>query len=156
MDYVSSLPEESYTDFTQNHLSGLATLWGQFGISKRQKFYETCDDIASLILVPFEEPVFQEALRSWDPSYQCFTFGKEDLVLTIEEYLVLIGVDLQCSDKVYNKKPRARCRKVLAKILKVKPQTLDTYLVQKEDQEAYHGISYGISYGGTYMMRTAW
>ena len=68
-------------------------------------------------------------MRFWDPSYRCFTFGKEDLVPTIEEYSVLIGENLQCPDKVYNKKPRAECRKVLAKILKVKPQVIDTHLV---------------------------
>ena len=39
-------------------------------------------------------------------------------------------------DKVYNKKPNEGCRKVLAKILKVKPQTLDTYLVQKENHRS--------------------
>ena len=74
-------------------------------------------------------------MKFWDPSYQCFTFGKEDLVPTIEEYSVLVGVDLQHLKKVYNKKPRVGWRKVLAKILKVKPQMIDTYLVQKEDHK---------------------
>ena len=119
--YVSSLPEEPYMDFTQNRLSDLATMWGQFGISEKQKFRTTYGDIASLISMPFEEPVLWAALRFWNLSYRCFTFGKKDLVPTIEEYLVLIGIDLQCPDKVYNKKPRTGCRKVLAKILKVKP-----------------------------------
>ena len=43
------------------------------------------------------------------------------MIPTIEEYSVLIGLDLQFSDKAYNKKPKAGCRKVLAKILKVNP-----------------------------------
>ena len=129
MDYMSSLPEEPYMDFTQNCLSDLTTLWGQFGTSERPKFRESYVDIASLISVPLEKPVLRASLRFWDPSYCCFTFGKEDLVLTIEEYLVLIGIDLQHSDKVYNKNRRAGCRKVLVKILKVKPQVIDTYLV---------------------------
>ena len=83
--------------------------------------------------MPIEEPVLRVALRFWDLSYRCFAFGKEDLVPTIEEYSILIGLDLQYPDKVYNKKTRAGCRKVLAKILKVKPQMVDTYLVQKEN-----------------------
>ena len=132
MDYVSSLPEEPYMDFTQNCLSNLATLWGQFGTSERQKFRESYGDIASLISIPFEEPVLHATLRFWDPCYRCFTFGKEDLVLTIEEYSVLIGIDLQHSNKIYNKKPWVGCQKVLANILKVKPQMIDTYLIQKE------------------------
>ena len=106
-DYVPSLPRQFYTDFTQNCLFDLVTLWGQFGISKKQKFRKTYSDIASLISVPIEEPVLQATLRFWDPSYQCFTFGKEDLVPTIKEYSVLIGVDLQHPDKVYNRKPRS-------------------------------------------------
>ena len=84
--------------------------------------------------VPIEKPVLRAALRFWDPSHRCFTFGKEDLVPTIEEYSVLIGINLQYPDKVYNRKPRAGCRKMLAKILKVKPQMVDTYLVQKENR----------------------
>ena len=32
-------------------------------------------------------------------------------------------------------KPRSGCGKVLAKILKVKPQIIDTYLVQKENHQ---------------------
>ena len=63
MDYLSSLSEEPYTDFTQNHLFDLATLWGQFGTSKRQKFHKTYDDISSLISVPIEEPILQASLR---------------------------------------------------------------------------------------------
>ena len=140
-DYVLSLPEEPYTNFTQNHLSDLVTLWEQFGTSKKKQFCETYGDIASLTSIPLEEPVLREALRFWDPLYRCFTFGKEDLVPTIEEYSVLIGIDLQHSDKVYNKKPKVRCRKVLAKILKVKPQTIDTYLVQKEN---HRGLPWNI------------
>ena len=56
-DFVSSLPGEPYTDFIQNCLSDLVTLWGQFDISEKQKFRETYDDIAFLMTVPIEEPV---------------------------------------------------------------------------------------------------
>ena len=94
MDYMSSLPKEPYTDLTMNCLSDRATLCGQFGMSKKKKFRETYGDIASLISIPIKEPVLQAALRFWDPCYQCFTFGKEDLVSIIEEYSVLISVDL--------------------------------------------------------------
>ena len=98
-------------------------------------FRKTYGDIASLISVPIEEPVLRAALRFWDPSYRCFTFGKEDLVPTIEEYSVLMGINLQYPDKVYNRKPKVGCQKVLAKILKVKPQLVDTYLVQKGNRQ---------------------
>ena len=48
---VSSLPEEPFTDFTQSCLFDLGTLWGQFGLSEKQKFRKTYTDIASLISV---------------------------------------------------------------------------------------------------------
>ena len=48
---------------------------------------------------------------------------------------MLISVDLKYPNKVYNQKPREECRKVLAKILKVKSQAKDTYLVQKENHQ---------------------
>ena len=46
-----------------------------------------------------------------------------------------MGLDLQFPDKAYNKKPKAGCRKMLAKILKVKPKVVDTYLVQKGNRQ---------------------
>ena len=67
---------------------------GQFGISKKKRFRETYGDIASLISVPLEKPLLGAAMRFWDPSYRCFTFGKNDLVPIVEEYSVLIGVEL--------------------------------------------------------------
>ena len=99
-------------------------------MSKNKSFRETYGDIAFLISVPIKETMLRAAMRFWDLSYRCFTFDKEDLVPTIEEYSVLMGVDLQHLDKVYNKKPRVGCQKVLAKILRVKPWIIDTYLVQ--------------------------
>ena len=38
LGYISSLPEEPYTDRTQNRMFDLATLWEQFGISKKRDF----------------------------------------------------------------------------------------------------------------------
>ena len=75
---------------------------------QRRNFFERHGDIASFILVPIKETMLQAAMRFWDLSYQCVTFGKEDLVLVIEEYSIMLGVDLQHPDKVYNKKSRAR------------------------------------------------
>ena len=72
-------------------------------------------------------------MRFWDSSYRCFTFGKNDLVPTIEEYSILIDVELQHPDKIYIQKSRTRWQKDLEKILRVKPQVIDTYLVRMEN-----------------------
>ena len=82
--YTSSLSKEPYTDLTQNRLSDLTTLREQFGISEKKRFRETYGDIASLISVPIKKPLLPAAMRFWDPSYRCFTFGKNDLVPNIE------------------------------------------------------------------------
>ena len=89
-------------DLTQNSMFDLATLWEQFGILKKKRFCKTYGDIASLISVPVEEPLLRAVMRFWDLSYRCFTFGKNDLVPTVEKYSVLIGVELQYPNKVYN------------------------------------------------------
>ena len=61
--YMSSLLEEPYTDLTQNSLSDLATLWGQFSLSERKRFRETYDYITSLMSMPIEEPLLRAAMR---------------------------------------------------------------------------------------------
>ena len=114
LSYESSLPEEPYTDFTQNRLFDLATLWGQFDTSEKKKFRDTYGDITSLISVSTKEPLLRATMRFWDLSYKCFTFGKNDLVPTVKEFSILIGVKLQHPNKVYNQKPRAGWRKTLA------------------------------------------
>ena len=85
----------------------MVTLWGQFSTSEKKKFREIYGDITSLISMPVEEPLLRTAMRFYDPSYKCFTFGKNDLVSTVEEYSVLIRVELQHLEKVYNQKLRA-------------------------------------------------
>ena len=53
----------------------------------------------------------------------------------------MIGLELQHPDKVYNQKSRAGWRKSLAQILKVPPQTIDTYMVQKGSRQ---GLSWNV------------
>ena len=153
---VSSLPEKPYTDLTQNRLSDLATLWEQFSISKKKRFRDIYGDIASLILVPVEEPLLRAVMRFWDPSYRCFTFGKNDLVPTVEEYSILIGVELQHPDKVYNQKSRAGWRKTLTQILKVQPRLSILTQSRRAIDRVYHGMFYKISFESIYMMNMVW
>ena len=96
-------------------------------------------------------------MRFQDPSYRCFTFGKNDSVPTVEEYSVLIGIELQYPNKVYNQKPRAGWQKALAQILKVQSQTIDTYLVQKGSRQGLPwNVFYRVSSENIYMMNMVW
>ncbi|MBA0879692.1 hypothetical protein Goshw_000826 [Gossypium schwendimanii] len=51
----------------------------------------------------------QEMQKIWDqwneenPTYSCFTFGKVELVLTVEEYMALLRCSKVQVDKVYSR-----------------------------------------------------
>ena len=62
---------------------------------------------------------------------------------TIEEYSTLIRLNLQCLDKVYYRRPRLGVRKKLAKIIGIKPDEADGYLVNKKGSVGleWNGIS---------------
>ena len=130
--YVSSLPEEVCVDLTQNKLIELADLWELVSGPNKRKFYDLYGQIASLITVEVDEALIRVAIQFWDPSYRCFTFNGEDLMPTAEEYLMLIKLNLQCSDKVYYRRTRLGIRKKLAKIMGIEPVDVDGYLVKKE------------------------
>ena len=78
-----------------------------------------------------EEPLIRAALQLWDSSYRCFTFNKEDLTPTIEEYSTLLQVNLQCPDKIYVRKVRLGFHKKLAKIIKIKSELIDPHTKKK-------------------------
>ena len=88
--YTSLLPEKVSTDLEQNDLSQLEEIWKRIKEPGKQRFIEKYGQIASLILVKVEESLIRPALQLWDPSHRCFTFNKEDLAPTIEEYSTLL------------------------------------------------------------------
>ena len=67
------------------------------------------------------------AIRFWDMSFRCFTFNKEDLTPTIEEYSILINLKLQSLDKVYVRKLRLGFQKKLASMLGVNVKVLNPH-----------------------------
>ena len=62
----------------------------------------------------------------------CFTFNEEDMMPTVEEYAMLIRLNLQYPDKVYYRRTRMGIRKKLAKIMGIEPMDADDFLVDKE------------------------
>ncbi|MFQ6667006.1 hypothetical protein Gotur_033173 [Gossypium turneri] len=47
-------------------------------------------DFPYLLDVKVDKHLFQALAQFWNPTYSCFTFGKVDLVPTIEEYVALL------------------------------------------------------------------
>ncbi|MBA0672633.1 hypothetical protein Goklo_028985, partial [Gossypium klotzschianum] len=50
-----------------------------------------------------DKRLFQALAQFWNPAYSCFTFGKIDLVPTIEEYIALLRCSRVQVDRVYSK-----------------------------------------------------
>ncbi|MBA0787096.1 hypothetical protein Gotri_026732 [Gossypium trilobum] len=71
--YVSELWDFTRVSVTQNNLQELKEIWDQWN----NEF--------------------------WNPAYSCFTFGKVNLVPTIEEYMALLRCSNIQVDKVYSK-----------------------------------------------------
>ncbi|MBA0671762.1 hypothetical protein Goklo_029469 [Gossypium klotzschianum] len=69
--YVSKLWYFNHISVTQNSLQDLKEIWDQWN-----------DEV--------DKRLFQALAQFWNTAYSCFTFGKVDLVLTVEEYLALL------------------------------------------------------------------
>ena len=82
--------------------------------------------------VKVEEPLVRAAIQFWNLSYRCFTFNEEDMMPMVEEYSMLMRLNLQCLDKVYYRISRLGVRKKLAKIIRFKLEDANGYLVNKE------------------------
>ncbi|MFQ6656353.1 hypothetical protein Gotur_026495 [Gossypium turneri] len=50
-----------------------------------------------------DKRLFRALAQFWNPAYSCFTFGKVDLVPTIEEYIALLWCSRIQVDRIYSK-----------------------------------------------------
>ena len=63
-----------------------------------------------------DEQLIKAIMPFWDPSYRCFTFNQEDMVLTIEKYTALLCIETPNPNKVFlekNERGRVRQKKML-------------------------------------------
>ena len=95
------MPEESYQKLIPNDIFDLSTIWKHIGKIEKNSFYGKYGDIVALLSIVIDEPMLMVIVQFWDPSFKCFTFNKEDLASTIEEYSILINLKLQSLNKVY-------------------------------------------------------
>ena len=119
------MPEEPYLKLIPNDIYDLSTIWKHIGKTEKNSFHGKYGDIVALLSVVIDEPMLMVTIRVWDPSFRCFTFNKEDLTPTVEEYSILINLKLQSPDKVYVRKPRLGFQKKLASMLGVKVEVLN-------------------------------
>ncbi|MBA0636102.1 hypothetical protein Godav_022382 [Gossypium davidsonii] len=50
-----------------------------------------------------DKRLFRALDQFWNPAYSCFTFGKVNLVPTIEEYMALLRCSRIQVDRIYSK-----------------------------------------------------
>ncbi|MFQ6643281.1 hypothetical protein Gotur_017164 [Gossypium turneri] len=75
---------------TQNNLQDLKEIWDQWGNEIRQLFYSNYGDLPYLLDIKVDKHLFRALALYWNSTYNCFTFGKVDLVPTVKEYITLL------------------------------------------------------------------
>ncbi|MFQ6671628.1 hypothetical protein Gotur_036109 [Gossypium turneri] len=91
--YVSELWDFTRISVTQNSLQELKEIWDQWNDEVKQLFYSNYGDLPCLLDIKVNKHLFRALAQFWNPAYSCFTFGRGDLVPTVEEYMAL----LRCS-----------------------------------------------------------
>ena len=92
--YESYFLKKTCIDLAQNDMIELATICGQIYEARKERFCKMYEDITSLISVMVEELMIRATICLWDLYYRCFTFNTEDLTPTIEEYSILVRLEL--------------------------------------------------------------
>ncbi|KAL4363998.1 hypothetical protein GQ457_04G027510 [Hibiscus cannabinus] len=94
-DSILSRPESQFSGYIhlhikQNDTRELADIWNQWSHEKRQMVYKIYGDIAYLLQVHVDKDLLRAMALFWNPLYNCFTFNREDLTPTVEEYASLL------------------------------------------------------------------
>ncbi|MBA0656255.1 hypothetical protein Goklo_008629, partial [Gossypium klotzschianum] len=95
-------------DFTsinvpQNNLQELKEIWDQWDDETKKLFYCDNGDLPYLLNVKVDKYLFRALAQYWNPTYSCFTFGKVDLVPTVEECTTLLRCPRIQADKAYSR-----------------------------------------------------
>ncbi|KAK5846388.1 hypothetical protein PVK06_002674 [Gossypium arboreum] len=88
--YISELWDFSHISVTQNELQELRDIWAHWDDETKQLFYDNYGDLPYLLDIKVDKYLFQAMAQFWNLAYSCFTFGKVDLIPTMEEYTTLL------------------------------------------------------------------
>ncbi|KAA3465694.1 Nucleoside-triphosphatase THEP1 [Gossypium australe] len=101
--YESELWDFTRVSVAQNDLRELKEIWDSWGNEDKQLFYHNYGDLHYLLDIKVDEYLLRAITQFWNPAYSCFTFGKVDLVPTIEEYTALFRCPRIQTDKAYSR-----------------------------------------------------
>ncbi|MBA0753588.1 hypothetical protein Gogos_020417 [Gossypium gossypioides] len=134
--YVSELWDFTRISVTQDGLQELKEIWDQWDNEIKQPFYSNYSDLPYLLDVRVDKHLFRALTQFWNPAYSCFTFGKVDLVPTIEEYTTLLRCPRIQVDKAYSKATNVpTCLKKLMCITGMSEQWVAARIKQKGDSK---------------------
>ncbi|MFQ6636976.1 hypothetical protein Gotur_014067 [Gossypium turneri] len=86
-----------------------------------------------------DKHLFRALAQYWNPAYCCFTFGKVDLVPTVEEYMTLLRFTKIQADKVYSRAANiSTFLKKLMSITGMSEQWVIARIKQKGDSKYIH------------------
>ncbi|MBA0786522.1 hypothetical protein Gotri_000102 [Gossypium trilobum] len=92
--------------------------------------------ISPVSVVKVDKYLFRALAQFWSPAYSCFTFGKVDLVPTVEEYTTLLRCPKIQVDKAYSR--AASVPPLLKKLMNItgmSEQWVATRIQQKGDSK---------------------
>ncbi|XP_012436294.1 uncharacterized protein LOC105762884 [Gossypium raimondii] len=101
--YMSELWDYTCISVTQNSLQELKIIWDHWNDETKQLFNSSYEDFPYLLDIKVDEYLFRSFVQYWNPAYSCLTFGRFDLVPTIEEYTALLRCPRIQVDKVYSR-----------------------------------------------------
>ncbi|MFQ6634455.1 hypothetical protein Gotur_012347 [Gossypium turneri] len=98
--------ENEFLDKVENNtvnLQELKEIWAQWDDKVKQLFYCNYGDLPYLLDIKVDEHLFRALAQFWNSAYSCFTFGKVDMVPTMEEYTTLLRCSRIQADKAYSR-----------------------------------------------------
>ncbi|MBA0760363.1 hypothetical protein Gotri_023112, partial [Gossypium trilobum] len=107
---------------------------GQWDDEIKQLFYCYYGDLPYLLDIKVDEHLFRALAQYWNPAYNRFTFGKLDLVPTIEEYIVLLHCPKIRTNRAYSRAANVPIfLKMLMNIIWMSEQWITARIKQKGD-----------------------
>ncbi|MBA0839558.1 hypothetical protein Goarm_005269, partial [Gossypium armourianum] len=101
--YISELWDFIRISVTQNNLQELKEICDQWDDKIKQLFRYEYGDLPYLLDVKVDKYLFRALTQYWNLAYNCFTFGKVNLVPTVEEYTTLLHCLKIQIDKAYSR-----------------------------------------------------
>ncbi|MFQ6648133.1 hypothetical protein Gotur_020788 [Gossypium turneri] len=136
--YTSELWDFTCISVTQNNLQELKEIWSQWDDEVKQLFYSNYGDFPYLLDIKVDKHLFRALAQFWNFAHSCFTFGKVDLVPTVEEYTALLRCPRIQADKAYSRAVNVLTFvKKLMNITRMSEQWVMARIKQKRRKQMY-------------------